>query len=214
MKYPRARLLLMTKAPDPGEVKTRLIPLLGEDAAAALYAQLLHDCLGMCTAAALSPVDIWCSPSSDHPFFQRCKERYRVTLQTQPPGGLGQRMSEAIRSTLAAADYVVVIGADCPGLCPADLVAAFDALNSAADVVIGPAEDGGYYLIGMRHHHASLFTDIPWSTPAVLTVTEERIRRQNLRLHTLPLRKDLDTPEDYAVYRERIKSSLPGQIKH
>ena len=214
MKYPRARLLLLTKAPDPGQVKTRLIPLLGEDAAAALYAQLLHDCLGMCTAAALSPVDIWCNPSSDHPFFQQCKERYRATLHTQPPGDLGQRMSEAVRSTLEAADYVVVIGADCPGLCPADLVAAFDALNTAADVVIGPAEDGGYYLIGMRHHHTSLFTDIPWSTPAVLTITEERIRRQNLRLHTLPLRKDLDTPEDYAVYRERIKSPLSGQIKH
>ena len=201
MKYPRARLLLLTKAPDPGQVKTRLIPLLGEDAAAALYSQLLHDCLGMCTAAALSPVDIWCSPSSDHPFFQQCKDRYRATLHTQQPGDLGQRMSQAIRTTLEAADCVVVIGADCPTLCPADLVAAFDALNSGTDVVIGPAEDGGYYLIGMRHHHASLFTDIPWSTPAVLPITEERIRRQNLRLHRLPLRKDLDTPEDYAVYR-------------
>ena len=202
MKYPRARLLLLTKAPDPGQVKTRLIPLLGEDAAAALYSQLVHDCLGMCTAAALSPVDIWCSPSSDHPFFQQCKHRYQATLHTQLPGDLGQRMSQAIRTTLEKADYVAVIGADCPGLCPADLVAAFDALNTGADVVIGPAEDGGYYLIGMRHHHASLFADIPWSTRAVLPITEERIRRQNLRLHTLPLRKDLDTPEDYAVYRE------------
>ena len=202
MKYPRARLLLLTKAPDPGQVKTRLIPLLGKDAAAALYSQLLHDCLGMCTTAALSPVDIWCSPSSDHPFFQQCKDRYQATLHTQLPGDLGQRMSRAIRTTLEEADYVVVIGADCPGLCPADLVTAFDALNTGADVVIGPAEDGGYYLIGMRHHHASLFTDIPWSTRAVLPITEERIRRQNLRLHTLPLRKDLDTPEDYAVYKE------------
>ena len=202
MKYPRARLLLLTKAPDPGQVKTRLIPLLGEDAAAALYAQLVHDCLGMCTAAVLSPVDIWCSPSSNHPFFQQCKVRYRATLHTQQSGDLGQRMSQAIRTTLEAADCVVVIGADCPTLGTADLVAAFDALNSGTDVVIGPAEDGGYYLIGMRHHHASLFTDIPWSTPAVLAITEERIRRQNLRLHRLPLRKDLDTAEDYAVYRK------------
>ena len=202
MKYPRARLLLLTKAPDPGGVKTRLIPLLGEAAAAALYAQLVHDCLGMCAKAALSPVDIWCSPSIDHPFFQQCKDRYQATLHTQVPGDLGQRMSQAIRTTLEEADYVVVIGADCPTLCTADLVAAFDALDTGTDVVIGPAEDGGYYLIGMRHHHASLFADIHWSTPAVLPITEERIRRQNLRLHTLPLRKDLDTPEDYAVYRE------------
>ena len=202
MNYPRARLLLLTKAPDPGLVKTRLIPLLGEAQAARLYSQLVHDCLGMCSRAALCPVDIWCSPSSDHPFFQQCKVRYHATLHTQAPGDLGQRMSEAIRTTLEDADYVVVIGADCPALGPADLVAAFNALDTGTDVVIGPAEDGGYYLIGMRHHHASLFTDIPWSTPAVLAITEGRIQRQNLCLHTLPLRKDLDTPEDYAVYRE------------
>ena len=202
MKYPSARLLLLTKAPDPGQVKTRLIPLLGEAAAAELYSQLVHNCLGLCTRAALSPVDIWCSPSSEHPFFQQCKARYRATLHTQGPGDLGQRMSQAIRTTLEDADYVVVIGADCPALCSADLVAAFNALDTGTDVVIGPAEDGGYYLIGMRNHHAFLFTDIPWSTPAVLSTTAERIRTQNLRLHTLPLRKDLDTPEDYAVYRE------------
>ena len=201
MKYPHARLLLLTKAPDPGQVKTRLIPLLGEVAAAELYSQLVHDCLGLCTHAALSPVDIWCSPSSEHPFFQQCKARYQATLHTQVPGDLGQRMSRAIKTTLEGADYAVVIGADCPALCLADLVDAFNALDTGTDVVIGPAEDGGYYLIGMRNHHTSLFTDIPWSTSAVLPVTEERIRTQNLRLQMLPLRKDLDTPEDYAVYK-------------
>lgn len=201
MKYPRARLLLLTKAPDPGQVKTRLIPLLGEAAAAEFYSQLVHDCLEMCVNAALCPVDIWCSPSSEHPFFQQCKDQYQATLQSQVSGDLGERMSRAIQATLADADYVVLIGADCPSLGAADLAAAFNALNAGTDVVIGPAEDGGYYLIGMRHHHASLFTDIPWSTPAVLAITRERILRQNLQLYKLPLRKDLDTPEDYAVYR-------------
>ena len=201
MKYPRARLLLLTKAPDPGQVKTRLIPLLGETAAAEFYSQLVHDCLEMCRNAALCPVDIWCSPSSEHPFFQQCKDQYQATLQSQVSGDLGERMSRAIQATLAEADYVVLIGADCPSLGAADLAAAFNALNAGTDVVIGPAEDGGYYLIGMRHHQPSLFADMPWSTPAVLSVTEDRIQRLNLRLHKLPLRKDLDTPEDYAVYR-------------
>lgn len=201
MKYPQARLLLLTKAPDPGQVKTRLIPLLGEVAAAELYAQLVHDCLGLCSSATLCPVEIWCSPSSEHPFFQQCKDQYRVALHSQSPGDLGQRMSQAIQTTLAEADCVVLIGADCPALDATDLAAAFNALNTGSDVVIGPAEDGGYYLIGMRHHQPSLFADMPWSTPAVRSVTEERIQTLNLRLHTLPLRKDLDTPEDYAVYR-------------
>jgi len=201
MKYPHGRLLLLTKAPDPGRVKTRLIPLLGEEAAAELYAQLVHDCLAMCTTAALCPVDLWCSPSAGHPFFQRCHHRYQATLHTQSDGDLGQRMSLAIQTTLAHADYVVLIGADCPTLSVEDLVTALDALEAGTDVVIGPAEDGGYYLIGMREHHASIFVDVPWSTSGVRSITENRLQQYNLSLLSLPLRKDLDTAEDYAVYR-------------
>jgi len=201
VKFPRARLLLLSKAPEPGRVKTRLVPLLGEIAAADLYSKLLDDCLSMCSDTALCPIELWCSPSAGHPFFLQCQQRYPVTLRTQLPGNLGQRMSRAIRSALADADYVVLIGADCPTLTADDLASAFDALHAGTDVVLGPAEDGGYYLIGMREYHASLFSDIPWSTSGVLSATEERIRRHNLRLFNLPLRKDLDTPEDYAVYR-------------
>ena len=201
MKYPHGRLLLLTKAPDPGQVKTRLIPLLGADVAAELYAQLVHDCLTMCTTAALCPVELWCSPSIGHPFFQQCSKRYQTTLHEQSAGNLGQRMSQAIQTTLGHADYVVLIGADCPTLTAEDLVTAFDAMKAGTDVVIGPAEDGGYYLIGMREHHAAIFVDIPWSTSDVLSLTENRLQQHNLSLLTLPRRKDLDTPEDYAVYR-------------
>jgi len=201
VKYPQGRLLLLTKAPDPGQVKTRLIPLLGETAAAELYAQLLHDCLTLCTRAALCPVDLWCSPSTEHPFFQQCHQQYQTTLHAQPAGDLGQRMSLAIHTTLAQADYVVLIGADCPTLTAKDLVTALDALEAGIDVVIGPAEDGGYYLIGMREHHAALFEEIPWSTDEVLSITENRLREHKLRAHKLSVRKDLDTPEDYAVYK-------------
>jgi rSAM/selenodomain-associated transferase 1 len=201
MKYPRGRLLLLTKAPDPGQVKTRLVPLLGEVAAAELYSQLLHDCLTLCSQAGLSPIDIWCSPSARHPFFQQCRLRYQATLHTQVAGDLGQRMSQAVQTALTDADYVVLIGADCPTLSTEDLATAFHALDTGTDVVIGPAEDGGYYLIGMRDHHATIFHNMPWSTPAVLSLTEERIRTQKLRLFRLPSRKDLDTPDDYAVYR-------------
>jgi len=201
VKYPQGRLLLLTKAPDPGQVKTRLIPLLGEQAAAELYAQLVQYCLTLCTTAALCPVELWCSPSTEHPFFQQCRTRFQTTLHTQPTGDLGNRMSQAIHSTLAQADYVILIGADCPTLSAEDLATAFDALEAGTDVVIGPAEDGGYYLIGMRKHHAAIFEAIPWSTSEVLSITENRLREHKLRVHKLPVRKDLDTPEDYAVYK-------------
>jgi rSAM/selenodomain-associated transferase 1 len=201
VKYPRARLLLLTKAPDPGQVKTRLVPLLGEVAAAEFYSQLLHDCLTMCSRAAVCPLELWCSPSSRHPFFQQCHQQYPLTLHTQAAGDLGQRMSQAIQTTLQHADYVVLIGADCPTLTAADIAAALDALQAGTDVVIGPAEDGGYYLLGMRAHHASIFSNVPWSTPAVLSITENRLQRLGLCVLKLPTRKDLDTPEDYAVYK-------------
>lgn len=206
MKYPRARLLLMSKAPDPGRAKTRLIPLLGEEGAADLYAQLVHDCLEMCTSAGLCPVDICCSPSQDHPFFQQCRLDYPVELHAQTDGDLGARMSNAFHSALHSAEAAVMIGADCPSLCAADLESALDALRAGKDIVIGPAEDGGYYLIGMRRHHAAIFEDIPWGTAGVLAKTQQHLKKQGLSSHYLPERKDLDTPEDYAVYnRQELK---------
>jgi rSAM/selenodomain-associated transferase 1 len=196
----------MSKAPDPGKVKTRLVPLLGEEGAAKLYTRLLHDCLNMCTTGSLCSVDIWCSPSAEHPFFQQCRSNYPVDLHTQADGDLGTRMSNAFRTALDSADAAVMIGADCPTLNVTDIDSAFDALNAGKDIVIGPAEDGGYYLIGMREHHASIFEDIPWSTPEVLALTERRIQQQGLGVQYLTLRKDLDTPEDYAVYnRQELK---------
>ena len=200
MKYPDSRLLVFTKAPEAGKVKTRLAATLGTHAAARLYAGMVHDCLEKSVSADLCPVEIWCSPSPEHAFFRRCKERYRCHLYQQGTGDLGQRMSHAIRSALQHAEHVVLIGADCPALAPADLDEAFNALQQGIDVVLGPAEDGGYYLIGMRDQQPSLFESIPWSTDNVLAVTETRLRQQGLDWHTLPVRRDIDTAEDYAVY--------------
>jgi glycosyltransferase A (GT-A) superfamily protein (DUF2064 family) len=112
-------------------------------------------------------------------------------------------MSGAIQAALQAAEYAVLIGADCPTLAVKDITTAFDALDRGTDVVIGPAVDGGYYLIGMRVYHADIFTNIAWSTAGVLSATENRIQQHNLSLLALPRRKDLDTPDDYAVYKGR-----------
>jgi rSAM/selenodomain-associated transferase 1 len=200
MKYPEARLILMTKAPDPGLVKTRLIPLLGAEAAAGLYSSLVHEFLEKTVTAELCPVDVWCSPAADHHFFQDCLERYRIELHVQMQGDLGMRMSTAIQATLQIADHAVLVGADCPSLATADIDAGFNALQQGADVVLGPAEDGGYYLIGMSAHYGKLFEGIPWSTREVYTATVARLQTLGLNLYTLPIRRDIDTADDYAVY--------------
>ncbi len=200
MKYPNARLLLFTKAPEPGKVKTRLAAFLGRNAAADLYENLVHDCLEMSMSADLCPIEIWCSPSTEHDFFQHCRERYHTGLQQQGPGDIGQRMSHAIRSALQHAEHAVLIGADCPALNADDLEMAFNKLQQGTDVVLGPAEDGGYYLIGMSSYHPRLFENIPWSTHKVLAATEMHLRGQGLSWHLLPVHRDVDTAEDYAIY--------------
>ena len=204
MKYPQARLLLLTKAPEPGKVKTRLGSHLGMEAAADIYEKLVHECLTTCVAAKLCPIDIWCDPSPDHPFFRHCSNQYETGLRQQVSGNLGLRMSQAVRSTLQFADHVVLIGADCPTLTAGDLDAALYALQEGSDVVLGPAEDGGYYLIGMSRYHPALFEDVPWSTRSVLEVTEKRLQQLQLKWLCLTERKDIDTIDDYAEYLKNV----------
>jgi hypothetical protein len=200
MKYPDSRLLVLTRAPEAGKVKTRLAATLGAQAAADLYERLVHECLEKSVSADLCPVDIWCSPSPKHAFFQHCQDRYGTRLYQQGTGDIGQRMSHAIMSALQYAEQVVLVGADCPALDARDLDTAFKVLQQGTDVVLGPAEDGGYYLIGMREQQPSLFESIPWSTDKVLAVTATRLRERGLNWHSLPVHRDVDTAEDYAVY--------------
>ena len=197
MKFPQAKLLIFSKAPDPGNVKTRLIPALGARGAAQLYTRLLEGCLDMSVGAQLCPVALCCSPSTAHASFRHLRERYRVELVQQAQGDLGTRMSRGLQAALQHSRPVLLIGADCPSLCANDLEVALEQLASGTDVVLGPAHDGGYYLIGMRMHHPELFDDIPWGTDAVLAITRKRLLEHELTCHYLPWHNDLDTPDDY-----------------
>jgi rSAM/selenodomain-associated transferase 1 len=201
VKYPHAKLLIFSKAPEPGQVKTRLIPVLGATGAAQLYSGLLDACLDMGVSAQLCPVALCCSPSTAHAHFQQLHERYRVELRQQANGDLGQRMSQALQAALQHSSPVLLVGADCPSLCASDLETALEQLNSGVDVVLGPARDGGYYLVGMHTHHPGLFENIPWGTHTVLEHTRKRAQDEGLQCHYLPLRSDLDTAADYHAWQ-------------
>jgi uncharacterized protein len=202
VKHPDARLLILSKAPEPGAVKTRLIPVLGKAGAACLYARMLHACLDRMVAADLCPVDLWCAPTTSHPFFSECRQHYGVALQQQAAGDIGQRMQQALGTALQQAGYAVLVGADCPGLAVADIEEALLALKQGVDVVLGPALDGGYYLVAMRRCHAFMFESMPWGSADVLQLTESRLRLHGVSWHRLALRRDLDTPEDYMALAE------------
>ena len=189
-------LMVFAKAPIAGQVKTRLISSMGEEAATALSKKLILHSLATVLEANIGPVELWCAPSASHPFFIDCKREFHVELHTQPKGGLGKRMASAFSQTLNRASSALLIGTDSPSLTQADLKEAAEALIQAFDAVIVPAEDGGYVLIGLRHDAPDLFSGISWGTNTVMEETRLRLIKLKWRWHELPQRWDVDRPED------------------
>ncbi len=200
------RLIIFAKAPVPGEVKTRLVPFLGEGPTTLLYERMVLHTLTTAVNAASGPVDLWCTPSIEHPFFRRCAKEFKVGLMTQTDGDMGRRMAHAFRETLTRASWVLLMGTDCPSLTPDDLIEAAAFLKEGTDAVIIPSKDGGYVLIGLRHNADDLFREVPWGTERVMEETRLRLRKLGWRWHELPERWDVDRPED--VERLRLEGYI------
>jgi uncharacterized protein len=183
---------LMAKAPVAHQAKTRLIPALGADGAAALALRLLQHAVAEAVAAQLGPVTVWASPDCTHPAFVQAQALHGVQLQPQAPGDLGQRMAHVFASTRGP---VLLMGTDLPGITRACLRSAA-ALLHTHDVVLLPALDGGYGLIGLHGPAPTLFVDMPWSTAQVLALTRQRIQAAGLRQAELGALPDIDEPAD------------------
>ena len=199
----RVGVAILAKAPVPGLAKTRLIPHLGSDGAAALQGWLLPRAVATALRADIGPVTLWCAPDIDHPAFAACGSFGEMTLRRQPEGDLGERMHAAIAGSSTPAG-TLVIGTDCPALC-ADLLrqAACSLLEHDATVV--PAEDGGYVLIGMRKAYHHSFQEIDWSTERVMAQTRTRMTGMNWRWREFPPLWDVDRKEDF----ERLTRYCP-----
>jgi len=204
-------LIVFCKAPVPGRVKTRLIPELGADGAAAFFMKLARGTFETARQSAIQDIYLYCSPDTDHPFFQRCAADYRLLLRPQQGRDLGERMAGAFAGLLSRYRSAVLIGCDCPELTAADLDTAAGKLAAGSEIVLGPSEDGGYYLIGMTRDHPELFEDLQWGLPDVLVKTRERIAASGLDLAELPLRWDVDRPNDLYRFLDAYKAGIPGQ---
>jgi hypothetical protein len=189
----RPRIAVFARAPVPGQAKTRLIPRLGAAGAAALQRQLIERTLATACAVPQAQVTLWVAGDAAHPFIVDAAQRFDVALRSQIGADLGARMHHAFAATEPP---LLLIGTDCPQLRPQDLVAAAAEL-AQHDVVIQPASDGGYVLIGLTRAQAALFESIPWGTPEVLQRTQARIAALKLRCALRPTLDDLDTAADY-----------------
>ena len=197
----RRALIVFARAPEAGVVKTRLAAELGDAEALRLYREMGTAVVAQATRGAWQ-CTVAFTPHDGAPTV-RAWLGDALDYVPQVAGDLGERMGQAIRSALShGADRVVVIGTDCPELESGDIVSAFDALDEA-DVVFGPATDGGYYLIGVRGDHPALFERMAWSAPDTLAVSLDRAAQAGLVVRLLGLRSDIDTAEDLRAWRAR-----------
>ena len=192
-------IIVFAKAPVPGAVKTRLQPRLTAEEGARLHTRLVERTLRLALHAAVGAVELCGAPDATHPFFAQCAERFDVTLTAQGPGDLGLRMANALARRIATDGAAILIGTDCPALDAAYLRAAADSLHRD-DVVIGPAEDGGYVLIAARRVVPEMLTAIEWGTERVLAATRARLAAAQVPHRELATLWDLDRPADYERY--------------
>lgn len=194
-------LVIFADAPIPGQVKTSLCPPLTHDEAATLHGSFVLDTLERTKTAAMKwklPVDRYlaCAPPRTHVFFKIMEERQGVTLIDQVGDDLGARMNQAV-TVLFTQGYrqVLFIGTDVPTLPLDHFKHALSLLNSH-DLVLGPAFNGGYYILGLKRPAPELFTDIPWSTDQVFSLTSEKAAKLGLTAAVLEPWRHVDTLAD------------------
>ncbi|EAQ97802.1 TIGR04282 family arsenosugar biosynthesis glycosyltransferase [Congregibacter litoralis] len=195
--------------PEPGRVKTRLQTELSATESCAVHERLLLSTAATLTQSALGVAELWLDRAGEHDVLSRALALGMQGPFLQQGKDLGERMHAALRDGLTRADAVVLVGSDCPVLSVDYLEAAFDALE-CADVVLGPAEDGGFVLIACRRVSANMLTGVPWGSDAVLEVTRMRVRSAGLGTSELPMLYDIDTPDDLRRWERELRSGVSG----
>jgi rSAM/selenodomain-associated transferase 1 len=208
----RRAVIVVGKAPVPGAAKTRLVPPLAAEQAAALYRAFLLDTLAVAVDLGWEHAAL-VHPRGDGPALKALLPAASpVRLLEQPGTGLADALRYAFEHHFAVGCHVVIlIGSDTPTLTTGPIRAACAALEQeTADLAIGRSADGGYYLIGMRQAHLGVFERIDWSTCRVHAQTLARARRLGLRVHAAPESFDVDEPADLDRLQRELAGGPPG----
>lgn len=208
MTAPTPALVVMAKEPVAGSVKTRLGAMLSADQSLDLYRAFLLDKVDQVVGVAGVTPYLAYTPPGARPAFEQLVGG-RIALLEQRGGDLGERLRHVADDLGSRHAGVLLVDSDTPNLPSGALVEAVDALG-ASDVVIGPAWDGGYYLLGMRRPDPELFGGIAWSTGRVLAQTIENVRRRGSTLHFLPSWYDVDRPPDLQRLARDLAAAPPA----
>ena len=192
------RIVIFAKAPVPGQVKTRLAPLLGIQGAAALARNMLKQTCREAQAVSDASVELCTSPDPADPGWTGMLPPGMATT-AQGSGDLGERLARATARVIGQGEWPVLIGTDCPALDAARLSAACRMLERN-DAFIHPTEDGGYALLALRQFSPRLFSGISWSGPKVASQTIDRLQQLGWRYRAGKVLRDVDEPADYEAY--------------
>ncbi|MEQ8232537.1 MAG: TIGR04282 family arsenosugar biosynthesis glycosyltransferase [Gammaproteobacteria bacterium] len=213
---PRVTLIVFARRPRAGHCKRRLARAVGARRAARLYAATLAATLMSAErVAGVRRVLLAASPAEAR-WFARWLHGRDWRIGSQARGDLGARMAVALERALASGAPAFLLGADVVDVTAAELAAARDALVGGREVVLGPAHDGGYWLIGLARPQPGLFTDMPWGTPQVAARTRMRARREGFELAEIARCHDLDRGRDLLNHRARLARAtrgLPGRAQ-
>lgn len=203
MKSNLNKLLIFTKSPVLGEVKTRLQPEYSQEQSLILHKKLLLNTLSLTENLNYLDIELCCTPNRNTLFFLECENRFPVTLSDQQGDDLGERMAFSLSVALQTYGKVIIIGTDCPAIDDFYIEQAIQALDEH-DTVIGPAADGGYVLLGLRKFSLELFTDISWGSDKVFAQTQNVLNDLAWSYKELGIMHDIDRAEDVLRYTDLL----------
>ena len=190
-------LIIFLRFPEWGRVKTRLAETVGPDLALLIYKELSEITLRF---ASRLPLPVYLFYENALPSENERNPTFHYLLQTE--GNLGEKIIHALHYVRERHQKAIIIGSDCPDLLPSDIITSIDLLDQF-DMVLGPSEDGGYYLLGCREVIPDVFQSISWSTDSVLRETLAKIESKRLTYHLLRTLADIDTEDDWDRYQSR-----------
>ncbi|MCU7833775.1 MAG: TIGR04282 family arsenosugar biosynthesis glycosyltransferase [gamma proteobacterium symbiont of Taylorina sp.] len=193
--YSDVLIIIFAREPQPGKVKTRLIPQLGENAATRLYTSMLEHALTTVIQSKLSSLDVCITLESKADYFLSISLHNEFSISRQAGKDLGERMYHALQTALKQYSRVILIGSDCPFINKEVLQQAIAALETS-DMVFSPASDGGYVLVGAKNLIPAVFEEIHWGSEFVMQQTRKRLSAANISWTELSVQHDIDLIED------------------
>ena len=202
-------IIVFCRAPVPGHCKTRLVRKYGRLGAAKIAHLLLNNTLHKLLENNKHNLELCCTPNPSHPVFLAARRKYKyahLACSRQLGSDLGQRMFHAARRMLSRTSFVLLVGTDCPEMTLSYVEKAIGKLQQGSPVVIGPANDGGYVLLGLSVAEPRLFHGIAWGSDQVLKQTLGNCRRLKIEAELLTPLSDIDDPHDWQKWKRKALS--------